>query len=52
MKDKLVTFLTLTAFFGVLVLGSVVFAGILMILLSVVPLKCMFSTNNQRNESI
>ena len=52
MKDKLLTFFTLIAFAFVLIFGASLLTLVMLIILPLGILRCMFSTNEQKNESV
>jgi len=52
MKDKLLTFFTLVAFAFVLIFGASLLTIAMLIILPLGILRCMFSANEQKNESV
>ena len=52
LKDKLLELFTLVAFAFVLVFGASLLTIAMLIILPLGILRCMFSTNEQKNESV
>ena len=52
MKDKILLLVNLILFLTVLTLGGLLFTLVMLVIIPLAILSCMFSTNENRNESV